>query len=130
MVRAVSIAICHGGGPLPVMNHPGSAEISKSLRTKAPKLLRLCTPDAPSTIVAVTAHWSEGKPTISNGKRHTLCYDYYGFPPEAYKLKYNTPGSPEVAQEVFDMLRSFGMEPEMDSKRGTFMHCDISECIL
>ena len=83
MVRAVSIAICHGGGPLPVMDHPGSAEISKSLRIKVPKLLRLGTPDAPSVIVAVTAHWSERKQTISNGKRHTLYYDYYGFPPEA-----------------------------------------------
>ncbi|KAH6689924.1 Extradiol ring-cleavage dioxygenase, class III enzyme, subunit B [Leptodontidium sp. MPI-SDFR-AT-0119] len=101
MARAASIAICHGGGPLPLMGDPGSAEIAKSLRTKVPELLRLGTPNKPRAIVIVTAHWSERKPTISNGQKNDFA-----------------PGSPEVAQEVFDALQSAAMEPVMDSKRG------------
>lgn len=118
MVRALSIAICHGAGPLPVMGHSGSTAIAKSLKTKVPELLRLGTPDAPRAIILVTAHWSERKPTISSGRKHELYFDYYGFPPEAYELKYDAPGSPEVAQEVFNALKDVGIEAEMNTERG------------
>ena len=76
----------------------------KSLTEKAPKILGLGTPNAPQAIVLVTAHWSERRPSIRNARKHELHYDYGGCPPEAYKLKYDAPGSPDVAGEVFDAL--------------------------
>jgi len=66
----------------------------------------------------VTAHWSEKTPTISNGEKHELYYDYGGFPPETYKIKYDAPGSPEVAREVFEVFEKSGLKPKMDPKRG------------
>jgi aromatic ring-opening dioxygenase catalytic subunit (LigB family) len=48
-----------------------------------------------------------------------LYYDYGGFPPEAYKLKYDAPGSVEVAAEVYEALEKAGLQPEMDGERGT-----------
>lgn len=112
------ISVCHGGGPMPVLGDPGHAALIKSMTERVPKILGLGTSNAPRAIVLVTAHWSESRPTISNGSKHKLYYDYGGFPPESYKLKYDAPGSPAVAKEVYDALESVGMHPEMDSERG------------
>ncbi|KAJ9664065.1 hypothetical protein H2201_005305 [Coniosporium apollinis] len=118
MPRAPVLSISHGGGPLPILGDPSHKAIVHSLSARAPKILRLGTADAPKAIVLVTAHWSERNPTISNGKKHRLEFDYYGFPDEAYKLRYDAPGSPEVAEEVFKVLEQTGMKPEMDEERG------------
>lgn len=103
---------------MPLLNDPGHKDVIRSLKTRIPKVLRLNTPEAPRAIIVVTAHWSERYPTISNAKKHHLYYDYYGFPSEAYNLKYDAPGSPDIAQEVFDALKSEGLSPEMDEERG------------
>jgi aromatic ring-opening dioxygenase catalytic subunit (LigB family) len=73
--------------------------------------------------VLVTAHWSEATPTISNAAKHDLYYDYYGFPPETYKIKYDAPGDPFVAQEVYDALSAQGLKPKLNSKRGIVSLC-------
>jgi len=112
------ISVCHGGGPFPIMGDPGHAELIKSMTERVPKILGLGTSNALRAIVLVTAHWNERRPTISNASKHKLFYDYYGFPPEAYKVKYDAPGSPEVAKEVYDLLEKAGLQPEMDSERG------------
>jgi aromatic ring-opening dioxygenase catalytic subunit (LigB family) len=119
MPRAPVISLSHGGGPLPVLGDPRHAAITASLLTRVPKLLRLGTPDAPRAIVVVTAHWSADRPTISNAERHPLLFDYYNFPAEAYRLKYDAPGSPDVAGEVFSAFEKAGLKPLMDSGRGT-----------
>src|SRR4051812_42053010 len=91
MPRGAVLALSHGGGPLPVLGDPGSDALATSLRTRAPSVLRLDDPDPanrPKAIVLVTAHWSRRSPTISSSATHKLYYDYGGFPPEAYRLKY------------------------------------------
>jgi aromatic ring-opening dioxygenase catalytic subunit (LigB family) len=94
------ISLSHGGGPMPLLGDPSHAAITKSLKTKVPRILKLGTPEAPKAIVLVTAHWSTSKVTVSSGSKHELLYDYYGFPPESYEIKHDAPGSPEVAEEV------------------------------
>lgn len=112
------LSISHGGGPMPVLGDPSHAQITKSLQTKVPQILKLGTPEAPKAIVLVTAHWSTNKVHISSGARHELLYDYYGFPDEAYKLKHNAPGSPEVAGEVERVLKEAGIDCTKDAERG------------
>ena len=119
MTRAAVISLSHGGGPLPLLGDPNHKDIVRSLKNRVPKILRLGTPDAPRAIIVVTAHWSTTTPTISNAEKHPLYYDYGGFPPESYKLKYDAPGSPSVAQEVYQELSAAGLKPKMDAKRGT-----------
>ncbi|GJC83414.1 extradiol ring-cleavage dioxygenase [Colletotrichum liriopes] len=118
MTRGAVICVAHGGGPMPVLGDPGHASITASLKNRVPKILKLNTPEAPRAIVVVTAHWSEGRPTISSGERHDLYYDYGGFPREAYSLKYPAPGSPSIAQEVKKALENEGLSPVLDSRRG------------
>jgi aromatic ring-opening dioxygenase catalytic subunit (LigB family) len=112
------ISLSHGGGPMPLLGDPAHAAITKSLKTKVPKILKLGTPEAPKAIVLVTAHWSTSKVTVSSGSKHELLYDYGGFPPESYKIKHDAPGSPEVADQVAKALKEAGIECEKDAKRG------------
>ncbi|KAH7081024.1 Extradiol ring-cleavage dioxygenase, class III enzyme, subunit B [Paraphoma chrysanthemicola] len=112
------ISLSHGGGPMPLLGDPSHREITNSLKTKVPKILKLGTSEAPKAIILVTAHWSTGKVTISSGSKHDLLYDYYGFPPESYEIKHNAPGSPEIADEVEKALKEAGIECEKDAERG------------
>jgi len=106
---------------MPLLGELNHRHITKSLQTRVPELLRLNTPDTPRVIIVVTAHWSTENPTISSGKQHSLYYDYYNFPPETYKLKYDAPGSPEVAEEIAQAMREVGLKPELDAERGTVL---------
>ena len=116
--RAAVVAVCHGGGPLPILGDPAHAHIINTLQSDVPSILRLNTPQAPKAVVIVTAHWQTEQPTISNGRKHNLYYDYSGFPSEAYGLQYNAPGEPEVAQQVCRAFKEEGLKPSMDSRRG------------
>ncbi|EFX00625.1 extradiol ring-cleavage class 3 subunit b [Grosmannia clavigera kw1407] len=119
MARAAVVALSHGGGPMPVLGDPDSQALAGSMRTRVPAILGL--EDAarrPRAIVLVTAHWSTTKPTISAGPMHKLLYDYGGFPEEAYSLRYDAPGSPEVAGRVAELLRGAGFDPQLDLTRG------------
>ncbi|KAK8211267.1 extradiol ring-cleavage dioxygenase [Phyllosticta citricarpa] len=112
------ICVSHGGGPMPILGDPSHTALVKSMREKVPEILKLGTAEAPRAIVLVTAHWSTTKPTISSAKKHGLLYDYYGFPPESYQIKYDAPGSPEVAKEVAEAFENVGLLPEFDEERG------------
>jgi hypothetical protein len=112
------ISLSHGGGPMPLLGDPGHKELTRSMKTRVPKILKLGTPDAPKAILLVTAHWSTSKVAISSGSRHELYYDYGGFPPESYSIKHDAPGSPEVAAEVEKALQNAGIDCVKDTKRG------------
>jgi aromatic ring-opening dioxygenase catalytic subunit (LigB family) len=103
---------------MPILGDPDHRHLVNSWKTRVRKVLKLNTPEAPKAIILVTAHWSTGQPTISSGSRHELYYDYYGFPQEAYSLKYNASGSPDIAQEIFKRLQKAGFSPKLDDKRG------------
>ena len=118
MTKGAVISLSHGGGPMPLLDDPMHKDIIRSLKERVPKILRLGTSEAPRAIIVVTAHWSERHPTISNARKHDLYYDYYGFPPETYNIKYPATGSPDVAKEVFEALKNEGFTPEMDEDRG------------
>jgi aromatic ring-opening dioxygenase catalytic subunit (LigB family) len=105
-------------GPMPILGDPAHRDMIASMKNRVPKILKLGTAEAPRAIVVVTAHWQTEQPTISSGRSHSLYYDYYGFPPEAYSLKYPAPGSPEVAAEAKAALDSQGFKSVLDDKRG------------
>ncbi len=67
--------------------------------------MRATLPGPYKAILVCTAHWEEKQATVSSNKAPDMLYDYGGFPPEAYKLKYSAPGSPELALRVQELLR-------------------------
>ena len=47
----------------------------------------------------------EKRPTLTSAEAPPLIYDYYGFPPESYKITYPAPGCPKLAQRAAELLR-------------------------
>ena len=43
---------------------------------------------------------------------------YYGFPKESYEIKYPAPGSPDLANKIFNLLARAGIEATLDDQRG------------
>ncbi|KAJ2969518.1 hypothetical protein NUW58_g9972 [Xylaria curta] len=73
----------------------------------------------PKAIVVFSAHWEAGPRDIqvNTAVTNDLIYDYYGFPPEYYKVQYPNKGDPELASKVIGLLRDAGIEAE-GVKRG------------
>jgi 4,5-DOPA dioxygenase extradiol len=72
----------------------------------------------PRAILVISAHWEEPAIRIASGERPELIYDFGGFPGALYELKYEAPGSPELATEVAAELRRAGFSAELDARRG------------
>jgi aromatic ring-opening dioxygenase catalytic subunit (LigB family) len=73
---------------------------------------------APRAIVVVSGHWEEPEFTVSTNPQPPLVYDYSGFPPHTYELKYPAPGAPAVAQQVRDLLGQAHIPSKSDPQRG------------
>jgi len=72
----------------------------------------------PKVILVISAHWEESNVTVQTSKKHTTMYDFYGFPEELYKIKYEAPGNPEYANKVIETLQSHGIKTETEETRG------------
>lgn len=110
--------IPHGGGPWHVMEgHPrfgNWADLRAFLESVQGEL-----PEKPKAILAITAHWDDvGTVTVSTAEKPGMYYDYYGFPPHTYEIKYPAPGAPAVAERVRKVLADAGIPTETDSERG------------
>jgi aromatic ring-opening dioxygenase catalytic subunit (LigB family) len=102
----------HGGGPLPVLGDAGHGKLIEFLKEIGVKL------GTPSAILVVSAHWEEDQATITSGDHPELIYDYYGFPPEAYRIQYPVPGHPQLAKTIFELLADGGIRARLDERRG------------
>ena len=102
----------HGGGPLPLLGDPGHKAMLDFMRELPSQLGR------PSAIIVVSAHWEEGQATVLGSRNPPMLYDYYGFPEEAYRVTYPSPGDPELAERIVKSLGRAGVQARIDAKRG------------
>jgi 4,5-DOPA dioxygenase extradiol len=58
----------------------------------------------PRAILMISAHWESAPVTLGATKPIPLVYDFYGFPQKFYQLQYPSPGAPELAQRVRELL--------------------------
>ena len=112
--RQPVIFIPHGGGPCFFMDWPKTWDrMAEHLRGIPERL-----PARPKAILVVSGHWETAVPTVTTGTRPPLIFDYYGFPPHTYELRYPAPGSPELAARVRALLGQAGIESAGDDARG------------
>lgn len=97
---------------MPLLGDPGHREMASRLKNIA------ATISPPEAIVVVSAHWEAQVPTITAGSNPALIYDYYGFPPESYDIRYPCPGEPAVARKIHQLLSDVGIASELDEERG------------
>lgn len=60
----------------------------------------------PTSILIVSAHWQTAPMAISATTQVPLVYDFYGFPEAYYRLRYDSPGAPELAARVRGLMPS------------------------
>ena len=107
-----SLFVNHGGGPLPLLADPAHASLISHLKTvcsAAPK---------PRAIIIASAHWETPEPVVASGAAPALIYDYSGFPPQAYSIKYRSPGAPELCRQVQQLLEANSIRCSADASRG------------
>ena len=108
MNRQPALFLSHGSPTLPLEK----SAATDFLRRLGPSLGR------PEAILMVSAHWDTERPAVSGAERPETIYDFYGFPPELYRLQYPAPGAPKLAQRVAGLLGERGFSTDIDPGRG------------
>lgn len=118
--RMPSFFIPHGGGPCFFMDWTlmgGPADTWDKLEAWLRDLVDTL-PEKPTGIVLVSGHWEEPEFTVASVASPEMIYDYYGFPPHTYELKYPAPGSPELARKVASLIEGAGHKVDVSTSRG------------
>ncbi|AWL04034.1 DODA-type extradiol aromatic ring-opening family dioxygenase [Massilia oculi] len=108
--------VSHGGGPWPWMREQYGAAYDQladslaALRAEAGETVR--------AVLVVTAHWETPQFMVSSGTAPGMIYDYGGFPPHTYQVRYPAPGEPALARRVADLLGAAGHPAALDAERG------------
>ncbi len=112
--------IPHGGGPCFFMDWSLTGDPADTWNTTATWLKDLShtLPAQPQAIVVVSGHWEEAAFTAASNPAPSLIYDYTGFPPHTYQLKYPAPGAPDLAARLVKLLGAAGMPARLDASRG------------
>lgn len=106
--------IPHGGGPCFFMEW----DPPDTWNAMAEWLRDLGSRVKPKAILVVSGHWEEDAFCAGGNPHPELIYDYHGFPPETYEIKYDAPGSPALAAEAVSLLKNAGLPARLDPQRG------------
>ena len=69
----------------------------------------------PKAIISISAHWFTNGTKVMNEEQPRTVYDMYGFPKELYEVKYDPPGSINLAKIAKELITK---ESEYDNSWG------------
>jgi 4,5-DOPA dioxygenase extradiol len=72
----------------------------------------------PRSILVISAHWEQRPTTLGATRQVPLVYDFYGFPQRFYQTTYPSPGAPELAGRISELLTSGRIPFAQDPARG------------
>jgi 4,5-DOPA dioxygenase extradiol len=74
--------------------------------------------DRLKAVIAVSAHWlTAGSLQVTSRQSGGIAHDFRGFQDELYALEYAAPGSPDLAQQVVEMLAAKGVAAATNTSR-------------
>ena len=95
-----------------MLGDPGHHEMVEHLGNIASTI------EKPAAIVVISAHWEESVVTVTAHPEPPIIYDYFGFPPESYTIKYPAPGDPTLAADLVEILEQENIAARLDHNRG------------
>ncbi len=113
--RLPTYFISHGGGPWPWIPEMRSrlatleaalADMPRQIGTR------------PRAVLMVSGHWEAPEFQVMASPEPPMVYDYYGFPPHTYEIRYAAPGAPEVAARIQQLLQGAGIPAGLDTRQG------------
>jgi aromatic ring-opening dioxygenase catalytic subunit (LigB family) len=117
-MKQPSLFVPHGGGPCFFMNPGGPSDLIWQPMEAYLREMIATLPERPKAIVLISGHWEEARFTVQGGAAPGLLYDYYGFPPHTYQLRWDAPGAPALATRVAGLLEDAGFPTARDDERG------------
>ena len=117
-MRLPTLYLPHGGGPCFYMDWTMGPPDTWDRMAAWLRGIDATLPERPRALLVVSAHWEAAVPTVTTSAAPPLLYDYYGFPPHTYELKWPAPGAPELASRVRHLLSGAGFESGEDGQRG------------
>lgn len=117
-MRLPSLFIPHGGGPCFFMNEGGPPDPMWRPMEAYLKTIVADLPEKPRAILVISGHWEESVFTLQDGAQPALLFDYSGFPPHTYALRWDAPGAPDVAARAAELLETAGFPAGHDADRG------------
>ncbi len=95
------------GSPINIVSHNTYTQSLQSLSASLPKS---------EAILVISAHWLTRGTYMNSTERPEQIYDFYGFPHELYKIRYQPPGAPEIAGSIVKDSRFKNIQ--IDKERG------------
>ena len=121
-MKQPSLYIPHGGGPCFFMDpadpdRPHSDPMWHPMQDYLAGLIDTL-PERPRAILILSGHWEAPAFTVHAGEAPALLFDYGGFPPHTYSLRWDAPGAPALARHAADLLRQAGLPVAEEQTRG------------
>jgi aromatic ring-opening dioxygenase catalytic subunit (LigB family) len=133
-MRLPTYFLSHGGGPWPWLkdDQRGAYDaLEASLHAVRREL-----GDAPRAVLMISGHWEASRFLVSSAAQPPMIFDYHGFPEHTYRIRYDAPGDPVLAERVHRLLAEgdvpSGLDPRRGFDHGTFslMHTLYPEATL
>ena len=68
----------------------------------------------PKAVICISAHWVTRGTMITAMDKPRTIYDFYGFPPEMYEIRYDAPGAPDLAEQVRRIIKNTEVKPDLN----------------